>query len=268
MNFLNIGEIMNYIKNNLKNIIIIILLLLTIGGGYYLTTRLENTNDKYEEELKLREALTDSIEVIRLKSGEVGVEKRTLQTKLSKLTDENINLNNSQKELIKKINTIQKERKRDQEVFAAARVKYETFIDSLNSVESVVSEVDTTNNILKFRNLSDTMQFKYDIEIVGVKPFPKFSTPKIKFNKIDFPNTQTITFQFDKTKRKDYPVSFSVYNTNRYYRSNDIESYVIPEIQRNELTPSTTLKIWRFIKRNSDKLLFGGIGYGIGKFSK
>lgn len=265
MNFLNIGEITNYIKNNFKNFFIILLLLLLIIGGYVVSNKIKNTNNKYEQELKLREALTDTIEHFKTENGEYAAEKRTLQADIKELKSENINLNENQKDLINRVERLNRENKKQKEIFAAARVEYETLIDSLNSVESVVTSIDSTNNTLRFTNLNDTSKFIYDVTIVGVKPFPKFENPKIQFNKLDFPNVQTVTFQFDKNKRKDYPISFSVYNTNRYYRANNIESYAIPELTKDNINPSFSLKAWRFIKKHSDKIIFGGIGYGIGK---
>lgn len=254
---------MKKLFTNERLIIVILIILLGVGINFHFNQRAKD-GKKYEEQVKLTEALTDSIRVYQTKEGEWVAEKRTLQGDLNDLLDENSGLSDSQRELLNTVNRINKERKKDREVFAAAQIKFEKLIDSLNVVIAGASEVDTVNNIISFVETDSSANFIYDLDVLGIRPYPDTSHPEIRFNQIDFPNTQTVTFNFDKNKRKDYPVSFSVMNTNPYYKTYNIESYAIQGVDKDNINPTTGKKIWNWIKVNGKYILVGAAGFAVG----
>ena len=73
-----------------------------------------------------------------------------------------------------------------------------------------------------------------------------------------------MTFNFDKNERKDFPVSFSVLNTNPYYKAYNIESYAIKGIDKDLVDPTGWQKAWRWIKINGKYILVGAAGFAVG----
>jgi len=249
---------------NTKNIIIVVLLALLVIGGYFYNSKTGNLNDELEMEVKLNEVLKDSVQFFETKNGDLVAEKRTLQGDVNELLKENTGLNENQKDLLNTVKKLNKEWKKDREIFAAARIEYESLIDSLNSFIAGATGVDTLKNTVSFVQNDIDKDFIYNIDILGVRPVPITFNPEIKFNMIDFPNEQTISFNWDNNERKDYPVSFTVQNTNEYYKVNNIESYTIPEINKSEIDPNFWQKSWRWIKVNGKYILVGATGFTIG----
>lgn len=243
-----------------KLLIIILLFLLAVGIKYHLSTDSDHKR-KFSAEIKLREALQDSLRTYKNEKGEWKNNKRTLQAEIEELTSKNVKLNDDQKELIDRL-TREKNLKN---IFSAALIRAEIRIDSLENLIATASDVDTTNNTVKFDNLYDSSSmFKYSLTVFNVRPVRYSITPTLKFNSIVFPNKQYITFQFDVTKRKDYPVSFSISNSNPYYHVLNIESYAIPTIQKDVLKPTGWQKVLRFINNNGKYILVGGTAFGAG----
>jgi hypothetical protein len=249
---------------SLKNVIILLLLFF---GGFVVFQYFGNDrdwSDKYNLSTKLSEALADSVEHFKTENGELGAEKRTLQGNIDDILKENDNLSKNQESLLNTIKRINKEHRGEKEVWAAARITYETLIDSMNNVIATAANIDTVNNVVSFVQTDTAAHFIYDLDVLGVRPYPESIVPEMRFNKVDFPNAQTITFQFDKTKRKDFPVSFTVLNTNQYYKVYDLDSYTIPNIQKEVVNPTTGQKIWKWFKINGKYVLVGAAGYAIG----
>lgn len=247
----------------LKDVIIVILILLL---GYFGFQYIRNggIEKKYEQEVKLREALEDSVTYFQTEQGDWVAEKRTLQGDLKDLEDQKDRLSEDQKALLSTISKLNKEWNKEREVFAAAQINYQSLIDSLNVVIASASDVDTLNNVVSFAQTDTASHFIYDLDVLGVRPFPETTLPNLRFNKIDFPNTQTVTFNFDENKRKDYPISFSVINTNPYYRASNIESYAIEGLTKENINPTGWNKIWNWVKINGKYVLVGAAGYAIG----
>ena len=258
---------MKKLFTNERLIIVILIILMGVGLNYHLNKRSQDEK-KYETELKLREALQDSVKTYQTKEGNWVSEKRTLQGSLGELSEENVGLNKNQKALIGTINSMNKEWKGEKEIWAAARIEYNTLIDSLNIFIAGASNIDTTNNLITFAQPDTTQNFVYNFDIYNVRPHPVNKMPEIKINLLDFPNTQTITFTFDKNDRKDYPVSFSVMNTNPYYRVNNVESYAIPSINKDLVNPSGWQKFGRWIKINGKYILVGAGGFALGAVAR
>lgn len=243
-----------------ERVIILLLILIVLGVGYHFQS-VKNHNDKYELEVKLREALQDSMRTYQNARGEWESNKKTLQAEIKDLTDNNVKLNEDQKELVSRINS----EKKKNNIITAALVRAEIKIDSLHNLIATASEVDTTRNTIKFENLEDTTShFQYSLTAFNVRPADFSIQPILKFNKIVFPNKQFITFQFDENERKDYPISFSISNSNPYYNVLNIESYAIPGLQKEAVNPTGWQKVWKFIKVNGKYILVGGAAFGTG----
>ena len=180
------------IKFNITTIVIIILLLLGIVGGIYLyQNKVNNLKNKLDTEIKLKNALLDTVTVYQNKQGEWVAQKLTLQETLSNLNKINSQLTTEQKTLLAKIAAANKQNT----VIAAALIASNIRIDSLLSHSATI---DTVNKSLAFRdsvlNAKKETIFKYDITIR--KAIPAFANikPTLMFNKISLPNTQYIEF--------------------------------------------------------------------------
>jgi hypothetical protein len=79
-----------------------------------------------------------------------------------------------------------------------------------------------------------------------------------------FPNTQKIDFQWKDNRKEGYPISFSVINTNPYFKVTDIQSYIIPEIIKSELKPNIWQKIGQRSKTLGGKAVIFSVGVGVG----
>jgi hypothetical protein len=248
---------------NITNITVVLLLLLSFTI-FLFNNRNNHLNDKIERQIKLNEALKDSVQLFQTNNGELVAEKRSLQGDIKDLLNKNTGLSKEQKDLLLTVNRLNKEWKKDREIFAAATIKYKSLIDSLNTLIVGATDIDTLNNKVSFVEKDTSTHFIYNIDILNVRPNPLNYIPKIKFNGLDFPNTQTITFNWDINDRKDYPVSFTVLNTNKYYKVYNIESFAIPELNKNIIDPNGWQKTWRWIKVNGKYILVGSAGILIG----
>jgi len=205
------------------------------------------------EESNLRKALVDTLTVFQTKEGNWGAEKRTLQADVKTLKDQNLNLNANQKALIKEV----ERQNKNATTIAAALIKISAKIDSLSNDNSIVGDSSVTFPY-------NTTDLKYNLTVFNVKPI-EFKKPSLTINSLEFPNTQTVNFKWkDEDKKEGYPVSFSVINTNKYFKITDIQSYAIPEIKKVELKPNFWQKTANFGKTTGGKIAIFGAGILIG----
>jgi len=141
---------------NLTTLILIILIVL--GIGYYRNT-VNDLKNQVTEEVKLSNALLDTTRTYRNKNNELVSEKLTLQASLERLKDENLNLSESQRELLRRID----EMGREKEVIAAALIKTEIRLDSLLNIGGVI---DTTTKKVDFYENSDTLIYHISVRDV------------------------------------------------------------------------------------------------------
>lgn len=254
----------NIINRLLKNKTAIIILLLVVGYGLfqYQVNRYRKLNNKYQTEVSLRDAMQDTMRTYINKHGEVVDEKLTLQGDLKRINQLYNNLSENQKRLIDRLNN--SERSRQQLAAANLRMKFE--IDSLSNIISI-GVIDTISNTIKFKE--ETPDIKYEFIINNVKPFNLNKNVEHRINSLILPNEQFIEFTYDdKEKRDNYPISFSVINTNKYMQVYDIDSYIIPQINPDDLETNIFQRTWKWYQRQSTifKLgIGGGIGFIIGK---
>ena len=95
---------MKKIFTNERLVIVILIILMGVGVNYHLNKRSKDEK-KYEMQVKLTEALNDSVTTYQTKEGNWISEKRTLQGDLGDLTEENVGLNANQKALLGTIHT-------------------------------------------------------------------------------------------------------------------------------------------------------------------
>ena len=249
-----------------KNRWLILLVILIILGQYF-TIRLKNNKiadlkDKYTTEVKLKDALLDSVKFYKNKRDELVAEKLTIQETIKNLEKMYGQLTESQKELIQRI----KEMDKKNSIIAAALIKSEIKIDSLIHVTTPggpVTNVDTIKHEVNFIDSTSTY-FRYNIEIGKVLPLYPLIKPSLLFKSVEIPNEQFLEFHWKNDKKKGYPVSCSISNSNRYIKIIGLESYAIPPLDKLKLNPNGWQKIGNFFIKNGRTLFYIGVGAGTG----
>lgn len=250
------------IQINLVTLILAgLVILLGIGFGVMIyinkTTKLK---DKIENEVKLRNALIDNVKFYQNKEKEWVAEKLTIQTAISNLSKMKNDLTESQLELLNRM----KETNKQYTLIAAALIKQNIKIDSL--LLEGETEIDTVNKEIRFydtyKDSSKTMT--YDFRVKNVMPSSLIKMPKLLIDSLSIPNTQYIDFKWKNDKKVGYPVSFSITNSNGFFQTNNIDSYIIPEISKEQLNPNFWGKIGNFFIRSGDVIICVGIGGIIG----
>lgn len=244
-------------KNHLL-VMVILALLLGMGAIIYLQNiRINNLKDKVETEVKLKDALIDTMRVYKNKEGEWTAEKLTLQASMKEMTKMYGQLSADQKDLIDKV----KELNKKSDVIAAAVIKANIKIDSL--LGSGKPLIDTVNKTITFPELINP-DIQYVIQARNVVPAFANIKPTLFIQELRMPNISTVSFQFDKVKGN--PISFSVSNSNKYVQVANIESYVIPGIGKDIVQPTGWQKTWGWIKKNGSMILVGAGGVVLGTY--
>ena len=211
---------------------------------------LKNRNETLKDDIKIKNELLDTMSTYKNKYGEITVEKLTLQGKISMLEKDNSLLSESQKELLQRI-------KENNNIISAALIKMQVKIDSLLSKNGTY---DPKKQTLNFND--STKDLNYDITVINARPFDTLVNTKLLFNNLSLPNRQYIEFKWEK--EKDHPVSFSLSNSNIYFKTYDINSYAIPEIKKDVLKPNFWQKLNKFGNTTIGNGFKIGIGVGIG----
>lgn len=240
-------------------VIAFIAIVIFFGGGFgIMNKRHDNTKSKLLEEKILTEALQDSITFWINDYNEVVSDKRSLQADIETLSNENLNLTNNQKELLKRLKKVQK----DKSVIAAALVKTKAKLDSALYTKVDVNLEDST---ITFIEDSDSIKFKI-VVLKAIPANPKFK-PSLFIDSLELPNKQYIQFHWENDKQyKQKPVSFSITNSNPLFITQDIDSYVIPEINKNVLKPTGAQKLGNFLKERKAEFIIGTIGGAVGLY--
>jgi hypothetical protein len=265
------------ININLGMLIIIgVLVLVLIGGGLKLfSNKVNNLKDDLQTEINLKDALLDTVSNYQNQKNEWVAEKLTIQASIDDLKKDKVNLTNSQKELLSRINSVEKEKnklKKEKEVIAAALIETQQIVDSL--IHEGKTVVDTTAKKITFTDsyekTIDNVKYSlnYDFTVGNVLPFDDLKKPTLLINSLSFPNKQFIDFHWNKDKRKDYPIAFSISNSNGFYQTTNIESYAIPNLKKELVNPTGWQKFTSFFDRNSQKVIYIGIGgvLGVGTY--
>jgi len=256
-----IKGILEFLTKNNRWAIALVVILLLLGGGVFKLQRnkIADWKDKYQTEVKLRDALTDTLDIYKNKEGEWVAEKRTIQATIKELEDMNGQLTDDQKRLIAKIKEVNKENS----VITAALIKANFVIDSLTHGGIVI--VDTTKKTVEFIEPNDPF-IKYHFTAQGVLPFPPNTKPTLLINNITLPNEQFVEFHWLDNKKQGYPIAFSVTNTNKYVKVYDVNSYAIPELKKEIVNPTGWDKVGQWFVKNGKIVGYvaGGIVVGAG----
>lgn len=253
-----IEQIKKFLSNITKKIVIwggIILLMLIVFKCQ--NNKIQSLSQKLNDQTSLTSALTDTLKVYQVKNGILRYEKKTIQADLNILNDKNITLTNEQRELLKQVKQLNKENI----IIAAANIRLKIKIDSLLNLTGIV---DTTNKTILFPYQSKNLIFNAIAK--NVQPYDKNKKSYLDINNLELPNDQKINFYWKDNKKEGYPISFSVENSNEYFKVVNIESYVIPEIKKEDIKPTFWQKTGEFFKKGGNTGLYIGIGLGAGYF--
>jgi len=251
-----IKKILIDLKNTiLNNLFLIVVFLLILGIGYYVTsTHISNIENKYLTEIKLNNALKDEMKTYVDEKERVTNEKLTIQAELKDLKDKHEELSENQKKLLDEITNV----KRDKELISAAYIKMQIELDNLKKEGIFIND----STVVFEENSSD---LKYKISVFNVYKVKEYNgVPTLSIEHFQIPNEQFISFQWDKSKRDGYPISFTVKNSSPYIKVYDIDSYSIPELQKEYLKPTFWNKTGNFFKGTGGRLLIFGGGVLVG----
>jgi len=239
---------------DLKTIAIVVLIIVLMAGGGFWFNDHNKQQAKYNLEVNLKNALQDSIEYYQNKEGEWVAEKKTLQADISTLEDKNLNLTENQKELVRRIKNLSNKN----DVIVAALARQEAVIDSLMQI---ATSIDTVKNTITFVKVTDTLE--YDIKILNVKPLKsKVLQPTMFIKKLKIPNELFVEFHWEDGKT--HPIAVSISNSNPLFKTNDIDSYAIPELQKDVVKPTGWQKIGNFFKKTGKYIGIFGAGAIVG----
>ena len=253
-------------KVNNRWAVVLVILLLLAGGTiiHFKNQKIASLQTEVKNEIKLRNALLDSVKFYKNKRDEVVAEKLTIQETVKNLEKMYDQLNVTQKELIDRI----KEMSKKNEVIAAALIKTDVKIDSLLAKDKIngnVVTVDSSKKMFNINNLaSKDTSFIYDINVNNVLPAFSSIKPSILFKSIEIPNKQFVEFHWKNEKKKGYPIAFSISNSNKYIKTVGLESYAIPPLDKLKLNPTGWQKIGNFFIKNGRTVICIGIGTGLG----
>ena len=254
-------KILEFLIKKNRWAILLILILLLFGSIFIKIQRnkINEFKDKYQTEVKLKKALLDSVNIYQNNENEWVAEKLTIQATIKELKLMNGQLTNNQKELIDKINEINK----DNSIITAALIHAKFIIDSLQHTGYVL--VDTTNKTVEFIE-QNNLDIRYNFLALGVLPYPKDSKPTLLIKNLILPNNQFIEFHWNENKKEGYPITFSVTNSNKYVKVYDINSYAIPELDKNIINPTNWERVGLWFKKNGKfmKYVAGGVVVGAG----
>lgn len=246
---------------NLTTLLIIILFsVLSFVGMKLYTNRIDILKEKLETEVKLKNALIDNVTYYQNKEKEWVAEKLVIQTSIKNLEQMNKQLTVSQKELLDRI----KETNKKNDIIAAALIQTQVKIDSLLHKGQTI--IDTTGKKITFSDLhkDGNKEVRYSFTVGHVLPAPSDATPTLFIDSLYFPNKQFVQFFWKNDKKNGYPVSFSVSNSNDYFKTVNIDSFTIPKISKEILNPNGWQKIENFFIRSGNSLIYIGIGGIIG----
>ena len=244
---------------------IVVLIFLIMGTTLYVQR--EKIKKLKEEKISienLNNALHDSITYYQNAEKEWVAEKATIQASIKELEKNYGKLTDSQKELIDRVKELDKKNT----VIAAALIQSNVKIDSLlakdNEAGNVVT-IDTTKKMVNINNLAaHDSTFIYDIDVNDVLPALSNIKPSLLFKTIELPNKQFVDFYWKNDRKKGYPVSFTISNSNPYVKTISLDSYIIPNIDKKFVDPSGWQKFSNFIFKNGKTVLLVGAGVGVG----
>lgn len=252
--------ILEFLSKNNRWAILLVIILLLLGGGMWKLQRnaIDKWKDRYQTEVKLKNALVDTVHYYKNSYGEVVAEKLTLQASVKDLEKIRDELTESQQELLRRV----KEANKKNTVIVAALVEAEAIIDSLLAEGTVV--VNSKDTTITF---SDTTKYlEYELVIGKAVPISPSIDPTLYFEHLRIPNKQEIKFEWKDDKKEGYPIQFSISNSNKYMKVNEVNSYAIPNLKKEVVNPTGWEKVGVWLKKNGKIIGYtvGGVVVGAG----
>lgn len=250
----------------IKKIILAVVALIVIMGGiiYFQHQKILKLKDEKQSAENLNAALHDSITYYQNKNKEWVAEKLTIQTTIKNLEKLYGQLTDVQRELLARVKEVNKKN----DIITAALIDANFKIDSLLIIAGKNGSevtVDTTNKKINFNNLaSKDTSFLFDIDINHVLPSHLDVKPSMLFKSIEIPNKQFVEFHWKNDKKKGYPISCTVTNTNKYIKVVNLESYAIPPLNKLHLNPTGWQKVENFFIKNGRTIIYIGLGAAAG----
>jgi hypothetical protein len=171
------------------------------------------------------------------KLGTVTAEKEAFHVELSSLQKKYNTLNAGSKELLDKINILEKKKA----LIQATNIHQQAIIDSLINNKPII---DIPKGTVTYRdslyNKDKSIKLRYDFLI-------RMLDYQLTIRKLEMPNTLYISHKYSSDKTR---VLVNVVNSNEYFKTLDIDSYIIP------LEPNKS--------HFKTYLILGGVGIGVG----
>lgn len=232
-----------------KNIIITVLIILLLYLGYRIISGNSNHKVEMKKATNLHRALTDSIMHYQNDNKEWVAEKLTIQASEKDLKDENLKLTYNQMELLEKVEKVNEKN----QVINAALIKMKVELATIKNTKPVIQNDST----IQFSDTTDSLH--YVINVHSVRP-TTFGTPSLEIHEFSIPNSQFVNFNWKDSKKEGYPISFTVTNSNPFFKVYDLDSYAIPELEKTKVKPSFWNKLDKFGKSTGGKVLIFGLG--------
>lgn len=242
---------------NIIHIIILILGFMLIFGGSYRIYRnqINKKNLQIQNEIRFRNALTAELKTYQNKEDEWVNEKLTLQTTIDNLSKSYENLNDLQKDLLRRLKNVEK----GQTTIAAGLIDLVATVDSLEHTGD--TEVDEQYNTIQFTSFGENIE--YDFLVGNVKKSSEILNPTLNIQQLRIPNKQEVHFYWENDRKEGYPVSFKITNSNPYISVLGMESYAIP-MNKTDISPTNWDKFKTWNKKNKNIIIGGTVGTLVG----
>lgn len=265
-----LNKIWDFLKQKNRWAIALVVVLLLVGSGIFKLQRDRIAELKKEKQQieNLNHALNDSINYYQNRHNEWVAEKATIQETIKNLEKMYGQLTNSQRELIQRIKELDKKNSIITAALFDANVKIDSLLAKDKERGGVVT-VDTTKKMFNINNLaSKDSTFIYDIDVNHVLPAYPDLKPSLLFKSIEIPNKQFVEFHWKNDKKRGYPISCSVTNTNPYVKITNLNSYAIPPLDKVKLNPTGWQKIGNFFVKNGKTIfcISAGVAAGAGGY--
>lgn len=194
----------NLIKKYWAYVILLVIITILIISGWIDKNKIK----KLQTENNISNVLLDSMDVYKNKLGTLTAEKQAFNVKLKDLEKAYDRLDKNSKELINKIDVLEKKNK----LIEATNIHQSVVIDSLYNNKPIVDKVKGT---LTFSDNTKYLQYNF---LVNTKQ------ESLLIQNLYLPNELYISHSFTKEG-----ISVKVTNSNdKYFKTNDINSYIIP----------------------------------------
>jgi hypothetical protein len=247
----------NFLKQK-SNLLILIVILLILGLGiavYFQHKQIIKLKNENEIQIHLKDALLDTMVIYQNKEKEWVAEKLTIQETTKNLEKMNGQLTDNQKELLARVEEIQKKN----DIIAAALINTNVKVDSLLDAgkHTVVDTLKKTVNFSDSSHVGNKV-ILYNLTVGNILPAHIDVKPTLMINSLLFPNKQFVEFHWKDSKKQGYPVSFSISNSNDYFKTVNLDSYAIPGL----VQPPSKIMAW--LSKNGKTVIYIGAGIIVG----